>query len=47
MKKYCYLLQAREKLPLFDNLRTEESDCFVLYFKFVFALREAILPILI
>ena len=33
MKKYCYLFQAREKLPLFDSLRTEQSDCFVLYFK--------------
>jgi len=33
MKKYCYLFQAREKLPLFDRLRTEESDCFVLYFR--------------
>jgi hypothetical protein len=33
MKKYCYLFQAREKIPLFDKLRTEESDCFVLYFR--------------
>lgn len=33
MKKFCFLIQARNDDRYFDQFQSEDSDCYVLYFK--------------